>query len=106
MCLQSLAGHQSPVECVAFDNGEEAIVAGATGGTIKLWDLEQAKGCSPAGLTHVQMRWHRMIFVDISQALPGDLPCQCTHGMLYGCSHQDFDGAQVHLFKHRLPSFW
>lgn len=42
--LQSLSGHQSPVECVSFDNAEEAVVAGAQGGTIKLWDLEQAKG--------------------------------------------------------------
>ncbi|DBA81283.1 TPA: hypothetical protein ACH3X2_006901 [Trebouxia sp. C0005] len=41
--LQSLSGHQSPVECVSFDNAEEAVVAGAQGGTIKLWDLEQAK---------------------------------------------------------------
>ncbi|KAL0021600.1 hypothetical protein WJX79_002836 [Trebouxia sp. C0005] len=39
----SLSGHQSPVECVSFDNAEEAVVAGAQGGTIKLWDLEQAK---------------------------------------------------------------
>ena len=42
--LQSLSGHQSPVECVTFDNAEEVVVAGAAGGTIKLWDLEEAKG--------------------------------------------------------------
>jgi len=42
--LQSLSGHQSPVECVSFDNAEEVVVAGAQGGTVKLWDLEQAKG--------------------------------------------------------------
>ena len=44
MLMQSLAGHQSPVECVAFDSAEEAVVAGAAGGAVKLWDLEQAKG--------------------------------------------------------------
>jgi len=32
------------VECVSFDNAEEVVVAGAQGGTVKLWDLEQAKG--------------------------------------------------------------
>lgn len=44
VALQSLSGHQSPVECVSFDSAEEVVVAGATGGTVKLWDLEQAKG--------------------------------------------------------------
>ena len=32
------------MECVSFDSAEEIVVAGATGGTVKLWDLEQAKG--------------------------------------------------------------
>ena len=41
--ILSMAGHQSAVECVAFDANEEAVVAGAAGGTLKLWDLEQAK---------------------------------------------------------------
>ena len=41
---QSLSGHQSAVECVSFDSAEEVVVAGASGGTVKLWDLEQAKG--------------------------------------------------------------
>lgn len=39
----SMTGHQSPVECVTFDRAEEVVVAGAAGGTLKLWDLEQAK---------------------------------------------------------------
>ena len=42
-----MSGHQSPVECVSFDSAEEVVVAGATGGTVKLWDLEQAKGGCP-----------------------------------------------------------
>ena len=29
---------------MAFDSAEESLAAGGTGGTIKLWDLEQAKG--------------------------------------------------------------
>mmetsp|Transcript_41595 Transcript_41595/g.98614 ORF Transcript_41595/g.98614 Transcript_41595/m.98614 type:complete len:687 (-) Transcript_41595:207-2267(-) len=41
--ILSLAGHQSPVDCVAFDNSEEVVAAGATSGTVKLWDLEEAK---------------------------------------------------------------
>ncbi len=32
------------MECVAFDAAEEVVVAGAAGGTLKMWDLEQAKG--------------------------------------------------------------
>ena len=41
---QSLAGHQSGVECVAFDAAEEAVVAGAAGGTLKMFDIAAAKG--------------------------------------------------------------
>ena len=41
--IQNLCGHTSPVESVAFDPGEEFVVAGASAGAIKLWDLEQAK---------------------------------------------------------------
>jgi WD40 repeat protein len=40
---QSLSGHTSSVECVAFDQSEESIVAGSSGGTLKLWDLERGK---------------------------------------------------------------
>ena len=31
------------MECVTFDQAEEVVVAGAAGGTLKLWDLEEAK---------------------------------------------------------------
>lgn len=41
--LVSLSGHTSPIESVAFDPGEDFVVAGASAGAIKLWDLEQAK---------------------------------------------------------------
>ena len=41
--ILSMTGHQSPVECVTFDRDEEVVVAGAAGGTLKLWDLESAK---------------------------------------------------------------
>ena len=41
--LQSLCGHTSPVESVAFDSAEVLVVAGASTGVIKLWDLEEAK---------------------------------------------------------------
>ena len=39
----SLAGHTSAVECVSFDSNEQTVIAGSAGGTLKLWDLEQAK---------------------------------------------------------------
>ena len=41
--ILSLSGHSSPVECVGFDPAEEVVVAGSATGTIKLWDLEEAK---------------------------------------------------------------
>ena len=41
--ILSLTGHQSPVTCVTFDGAEEIVAAGAAGGTVKLWDLEEAK---------------------------------------------------------------
>ncbi|KAJ6377113.1 hypothetical protein OIU76_026142 [Salix suchowensis] len=41
--LMSLCGHTSPVESVAFDTSEVLVLAGASMGAIKLWDLEEAK---------------------------------------------------------------
>ena len=32
------------MECVTFDSAEENVVAGSSSGTLKLWDLEEAKG--------------------------------------------------------------
>lgn len=43
MIVQSLSGHTSAVESVTFDAAEVVVVAGAASGTIKLWDLEEAK---------------------------------------------------------------
>ncbi|KAL3903464.1 MAG: hypothetical protein SGPRY_011665, partial [Prymnesium sp.] len=40
---QSLTGHTSPVECVSFDSNEQTVIAGSSGGTLKLWDLDQGK---------------------------------------------------------------
>jgi katanin p80 WD40 repeat-containing subunit B1 len=42
--LQSLTGLTSPVESVSFDSSEVTIGAGAASGTIKIWDVEEAKG--------------------------------------------------------------
>lgn len=41
--MQSLCGHTNPVESVAFDSSEILVLAGASSGAIKLWDLEEAK---------------------------------------------------------------
>lgn len=41
--MQSLCGHTSPVESVAFDTAEVLVLSGASNGVIKLWDLEEAK---------------------------------------------------------------
>lgn len=44
--VQSLCGHTSPVESVAFDSAEVLVLAGASTGAIKLWDLEEVKSKS------------------------------------------------------------
>ncbi|KAE8715168.1 Katanin p80 WD40 repeat-containing subunit B1-like protein [Hibiscus syriacus] len=41
--VQSLCGHTSPVESLAFDLAEVLVLAGASSGVIKLWDLEETK---------------------------------------------------------------
>lgn len=43
VAVQSLSGHTSAVESVGFDSTEVFVAAGAASGTIKLWDLEEAK---------------------------------------------------------------
>eukprot|EP00955_Chlamydomonas_euryale_P027970 295030-Chlamydomonas_euryale.AAC.6 len=40
----SLQGHQTSVESVTFDHNEELVAAGAASGSIKIFDLDQAKG--------------------------------------------------------------
>jgi hypothetical protein len=37
------------VECVAFDSTEEAVVAGAAGGTLKMFDIAAGKGATRSG---------------------------------------------------------
>lgn len=44
--VQSLSGHTSPIESVAFDSAEVLVLAGASSGVIKLWDLEETKSKS------------------------------------------------------------
>uniref|UniRef100_A0A804IH95 Katanin p80 WD40 repeat-containing subunit B1 homolog n=1 Tax=Musa acuminata subsp. malaccensis TaxID=214687 RepID=A0A804IH95_MUSAM len=41
--ILSLSGHISAVESVSFDSSEVLVAAGAASGSIKLWDLEEAK---------------------------------------------------------------
>lgn len=41
--MQSLSGHSSGIDSVGFDSSEVLVAAGAASGTIKLWDLEEAK---------------------------------------------------------------
>nr|AAM92815.1 putative microtubule-severing protein subunit [Oryza sativa Japonica Group] len=40
---KSLSGLTSPVESVSFDSSEAMIGAGASSGTIKIWDVDEAK---------------------------------------------------------------
>uniref|UniRef100_A0A803LLA4 Katanin p80 WD40 repeat-containing subunit B1 homolog n=1 Tax=Chenopodium quinoa TaxID=63459 RepID=A0A803LLA4_CHEQI len=39
----SLCGHTTPVESLSFDSTEVLVLGGASSGTVKLWDLEEAK---------------------------------------------------------------
>ncbi|KAM7274571.1 hypothetical protein ACFE04_016437 [Oxalis oulophora] len=41
--ILSLSGHTSGIDSVTFDSSEVLVAAGAANGTIKLWDLEEAK---------------------------------------------------------------
>lgn len=41
--MQRFAGHTSPVESVAFNSGEVLVLAGASSGVTKIWDLEETK---------------------------------------------------------------
>ncbi|KAH0470267.1 hypothetical protein IEQ34_001825 [Dendrobium chrysotoxum] len=41
--LLSLSGHTTSVQSVTFDSAEVLVLAGASNGTIKLWDLEEGK---------------------------------------------------------------
>ncbi len=57
VCVCINAGHTSGVGCVAFDAHEEAVVAGAASGTLKLWDLNQARALTHAhALAHAHAR--------------------------------------------------
>lgn len=38
-----MSGHSSGIDSVSFDSSEVLVAAGAASGTIKLWDLEEAK---------------------------------------------------------------
>ena len=70
------------MECVSFDSAEEIVVAGATGGTVKLWDLEQAKGMHVNASQRKQA--HRTVQVAALVALlvlSGCLLHTCTHPM-------------------------
>lgn len=44
--MQSLSGHASPVESVTFNSAEVLVLAGASAGVVKLWDLEETKSTS------------------------------------------------------------
>lgn len=43
-CVQSLCGHTSPIDSVTFNTEEALVLAGASSGVIKLWNLQEAKG--------------------------------------------------------------
>ena len=42
--IKTLNGHASSIESCALDWHEEICVAGAASGSVKLWDLDHAKG--------------------------------------------------------------
>lgn len=42
-CIMSLSGHTSSVDSAQFSQDEDCIAAGSLSGSIRVWDLEQAK---------------------------------------------------------------
>lgn len=50
--IQSLSGHTSGIDSVSFDSSEVLVAAGAASGTIKLWDLEEAKSMLFISICH------------------------------------------------------
>ena len=41
--LMSLSGHSSAIDALTFDRTEETLVAGCSGGSLKIWSLEAQK---------------------------------------------------------------
>ncbi len=66
---QSLQGHQTPVDSVTFDHNEEVVAAGAASGTIKVFDLDQAKGGQEVG-TKVKRPLVSNSLVGVTKAFP------------------------------------
>lgn len=48
-----MSGHSSGIDSVSFDSSEVLVAAGAASGTIKLWDLEEAKSMLVIILFHL-----------------------------------------------------
>lgn len=43
ICIVSLSGHTTALESVRFGPNEDLVCAGATSGSLKIWDLDAAK---------------------------------------------------------------
>ena len=92
--MQSLSGHTSGIDSVSFDSSEVLVAAGAASGTIKLWDLEEAKSmlviysftCINTGILHISIVSYSLSFSVCS------------------CSHTHWPQIQLHIC--RLSPFW
>ena len=42
-CIMSLAGHTSSVDAAEFSADEDCVAAGSLSGSIRIWDLEEAR---------------------------------------------------------------
>lgn len=42
-CIMSLSGHTSSVDAAQFSPDEDCVAAGSLSGSIRIWDLEEAK---------------------------------------------------------------
>lgn len=45
-CIMSLAGHTSSVDSAQFNADEDCVAAGSLSGSIRIWNLEEAKRTS------------------------------------------------------------
>ncbi|RWW31241.1 hypothetical protein GW17_00004131 [Ensete ventricosum] len=82
--VQSLSGHMSAVESVSFDSSEVLVAAGAASGSIKLWDLEEAKSRTTFFIFSWEpIRCHDA--VDVGWSRLSDM--NIHEGKLLGCSY-------------------
>lgn len=69
-CVDTLAGHTAPVQCVAITADGKRVVSGSQDKTLKIWDLEESR-CIKTFEGHTQMVWTLDVTPDGARAVSG-----------------------------------